>query len=935
MFIRSRRQIRKQLLIFAVMVAIMAVCSVIYLLFLYLEGNPVAERAVADLIQDLIEDQAITDIKLNLSLDSEQMRLDCQAQVVFVLPKNREQNFLRRCFFFFPSDLIVFLHPDLKVEKVKWGDRELSIKRIKSAVYIDINGALPSDGIIDLTINYSGRFSDDRWCSIFTKDLIYLDPEDNYYPNQGPCPCNVKVRMNLPSGYTSIVPGISAKDGSGNSIYSFSSPNSSFVLAGGTMTPTIPEREKMTFSFYGWNKKNEKEIAGKIAKLEKIEKFYMDRLPDPVQKNLRFIKSPIPLDSEMRFNETSGTVLYSRLNDEDLAFILARAWLKIEEAGSSALFSGDELAYGLSLYYTQHEQGREAYLERLDRIADKISLAKLYPSLDKALSAKLSTERAAFLLSVFRRKVGNDIFDEILKEIVSNPQNHGSKGWEEWNDLCQRFSGVDFSWFFRDWVGQNQSLDLAIVDMAVESHLSSMGGQEVIVKLKKQNLGDLDLAEKVKILYITESGVEVENRQISRSLEIDQSNPIEEKLIGVILDPDLDWLDINRNNNIAYLDPPPYSIMPSEDDNFMAVAYHKRIDDDHYSLVILNRKEDEPNRFSKKMQLSLESPVGEMHWINQSRLLVSFAPKGCFDSIWTAGAPRLLIDVENRWTEVVESDVELSASHTGRYLLLNRKHTSGWRHKLRDLDQKFTRSILNNKIPYPVKWIPGSEYIIPEYPPKYIGEINIYTQHGEYAYPFPKIDKNEHVSNFFYFQGDLAFIWDRNGEKGLYLLTDPRISSSAKPLFKLKGDPISIYCSKYDEMIYLKEAITENTIRITRVDPIRKEKFKILFEDSAEGIYDIFWPKGVLTRRIRKDEIHGDCPDINFQGFEDIEGRFLTTSPHSEKALALVGNHRFLYYAEEVQPQGLDLDLFKQYVFHRFDLYTFDETELDFTDWLP
>lgn len=911
MFFRSKRHIKRQLLIGVIMALAISLCCLAYFAFLYLDGHPQAEDAAAKIIHNLKDDQLLTDMRLDLNLNPAHLSLRGEAKLSFTLPENRGCSLLRKLLFFIPTDIVFFLHPDLRVDRIQWGERNLDMKRIKSTVYVDIKGQPPEDGVVDLEIQFSGKLSDKKWSSIFTPDLIYLDPIDNYYPNQGPSPCRVTINLQTPPGYANVIPDSVARKQ--NETWRLN--ESSFALAAGLFEMVSHKTDNLEYEFYGWGD-GERKLATELAK---IQRFYSSKLAQPALKKLCFIRSPIPLETGMRQHKANGILLSQDLSDEEMAYAMAQFWLGPDNGEENSLFSRDELAYGMALYFIHQNMGRQAFLKSLDRIAKKTTLAMQVRKSGSEISAEDSVKSSGFQLSALRRRIGNRYFDQILSEILSMKKENKAVGPSHWINLCYRITGENLIWFFRDWVHQEGELDLGIHEFSETRSIGMMNR----VKLVFKNLGNLNFPEKVKVQFITESGGK-ETRLVSAK-SADPGSPFvleddfEEKIIAVVLDPDLELYDSNRHNNTAYLAPQPYYIMPSEDNRFIAVAYHKEVKSERFPLVILTLPE-----MKIKEEFGLDYPVGNIQWIDEKRLLVSAAAEDAFKNIGDPGPPRLLIDIMKGHAEVIDSKLDLSFSHSGRYLLINNKKNGFWRHKVRDLDQKLTKNTLN-KIPYRLRWLPGSDLVMPVYPPDYVGNTLICSHQGDCLFG---VGENYKLSHFYGYQGDLAFVMERNGEKGVYLLSDPK--GESKCLAMLSGEPLGLYRSKFDGMIFLKEQLPDNRIRIIRIDPSQKKKAKTLFEDPAEGLCDIFSQKGLLSLKVQNG-----YPDIHFYSFEDKEGRFITESSASEKVLALVGNKRWLYYAKEIQGQdGSVLGAFKQYTFCRFDFLSWESTEI-FQDWRP
>ena len=127
----------------------------------------------------------------------------------------------------------------------------------------------------------------------------------------------------------------------------------------------------------------------------------------------------------------------------------------------------------------------------------------------------------------------------------------------------------------------------------------------------------------------------------------------------------------------------------------------------------------------------------------------------------------------------------------------------------------------------------------------------------------------------------------------------------------------------------------DRTLRIDLFCFLRLD-LDVLYQGSTKGMYNIFCDKGVLRSTLFREPTGQLFQDIQFHRFgEDGAEEKISHAPAPETLLALVGNQRYLYYAEETQVPWSTLSFFNRYRFFRFDFLNRKTRELDLSDWAP
>lgn len=916
MIFGSRRQLRKRLLLAVAVGIIITLCLLGYSLYLFVhfEGNLLADHSVGKLVEHLSTKEKLTHMDLELEVDPAHSYLRGEARLTLKLLQERTFLLSSLFSFFLPIDLVFFLHPDLHVERIVFGDRTLDFQRIRSLVFVDLKGLVPSDGTVMLDVFYHGRLNSWECGSVLCPSLVYLDPEDNYYPCQPGVPCIMNPKVSLPKALVPVMvqdlPAVS-----------------NLAIAGMPEPPQRLDLGSMKFDLYAWGDESER-----IEKsVRRIHGFLSDWLPKPRMSVIRLLRAPGLLPSPFRYDDTGTVLVPSSLSEGELAFIVTLHWIGTslpftgiqEEEG---LFTQEEIAQALALQYIHRMQGDHEFRTALQAISDSSSFGlqsyrnpfRQKQQLRHGYGRDSSAD--GYLLTIVRRKIGDLAFERLLDKTLSMAVETGKAcTWEQWTEQVEILTGDDLSWLFKGWAGQRRSVDLAVNDFAVNRESAGWNAKAWV-----QNRGNQPLLDKVTVLFLTRAGAVQQLVTISQ-LQSKIQHFDENEVLGIVIDPDMEWFDVDRSNNIVYFQPPAVLLSPSEDNRYLAVAYGKLARTDQYPLMIFQSSNEHLHTFL------LDHAVDRMHWINDSRLIVhSKKSRGMADGA-PNGAPQYLIDIVSGRVEALPGDVEIAASDSGKYLLINQKHGNIWRHRLKDLDRKLTRNFMNN-LPYALEWVPGVDLLTPNYPYDYSGQVKIYSINGDRIYkPFSRSD-----GRFFAFHGyeeGLAFIREKEGGYFFHILANPK-QESTRSLIKFSGKPLGFDISKYGGIVYIKEALNDQMIRIGSFDPTR-ETHEVLFEGPMDTIYDIFCDKGLLIRKKHVNEGGITCYDIQFEGFGGAEARFITQTPAPERVLALVGNQRYLYFAEEVRSRWSSLESYNHYLFFCYDFLNRETRRLDFITGSP
>ncbi|MBU0755715.1 MAG: hypothetical protein KJ645_11290, partial [Planctomycetes bacterium] len=877
-------------------------------LFLYFDQPLLTERTVDHVLELLTEEQVLSRLNLNLNIDPDSSRLEGNARMAFELPQQKPHPLLPHLIhslLFLHPDLVFHLNPSLGIKRISWGDRLLKFRRIKSMVFVDIGAPVPEDCVVELDVVYGGYLSQGEEQSIITPHFVYLDPQDAYYPFQKGIRSQVSLEPELPADLTVVTPA-------------FDQPVQSFALVGYPSTMKSHHSKLLDFALFGWGE-NEAAITENLAA---ICDFLENRLPPPAVRSFRLIKCPSNLEIGVRYDDTGTILVPDEISMEDLAFLIARCWILSEQQEKKTLFTREDIARAIALYFIQRFEGESAFGAGLLRLCHGSRSGIVFQESESIASHprgddyRVGGDTRGYHLSMFRRIVGDVAFDQILKMMLLQMKRNMASGWESWNELVRSFTGEDLGWLFRNWVYKERQVDLAIDHLAVEEHAL---GQKVSITI--ENRGDLQLPEKVKVLFITETGAVHEYLSVSQ-VKKEFVRFIHDRVTGVVMDPDLAWYDTDRSNNLVYVDPAPVLMMPSEDNRYLAMVYPKRIGYEQYPLAIIGNGSD------IRQIYSLELPVEKMRWISARRLLITTRQQPDPSDPDMALPAHYLIDTEQEEVTYFGPGVDLQASESGRYLLLNYQQDDRWIHKLKDLDNKLTRGLLSGiskSVPYRLQWLSGTDLIIPVYPYDFQGRYAIYSLEGDETNWF--LVHDERIYGMHGFGEGLVFLREKGESKGFFTKnTDDRM---ARLKVRLTGEPVDFKVSKSGGTLFWWEGLPEEQIRVLRYDATLEKK-ETLFEGPAQGLYPVFCDKGVLIKKNRLRENGSRGEDILFYRFGEGEGIFITDSAAPERIFALVGNQRYLYYAEEIESPWSPLSIYNHRRFYCYDFLNRENHVLDF-----
>jgi len=897
-------------------------CAVLLLLFLYgisilFEGTPEAVKLTDAALEGFfLKDQNPTRIDLDLDLTSGRT-IDATALISMETDSR--------------SDGVYFLlNPALEVAEVRWNGRRVdSIGRIGPLC----RATLPVEhGAGTLAVTYAGSLQRPDSSSLFSTELIYLDPEDNFFPRVASSPIDVNIVASFPAGFRPVAGGgqraIPSRASVARFEWALSRPVSVFSVAGCAAPRRAFGVGDLETSFFALS--DQSALSTDFVKT--LYRFFQDHLAPLGPDSISFVVAPRDLSTRMRYDGAETVLLHDDASLADIAHGFALCWIP-ERQSPSTLFSREEMAMGWALYFISEQpelaQSYMTWLEEIDLDHPKPPANRPSGLAGSLHGTRLSPERSAeyggFLLTVLRRFVGNETFDRLcLAALGASPGT--SVGPAFWNSRCTRAGDDEYGWFFEEWAGRRGRLDLAVESLTARP-TGGRGGYQVDVVVR--NRGDLDLPEKVEIILITEDQWQRRRMAITQGGE---TWPVwvEEKVVGVLIDPDFEWPDADRSNNVAYLDPGPDRVMPSRENRFVAAAYRREPGAESVSLVVTKIATGEEETFL------LDAPVTRLEWISRQRLLVETGRSNRSGAGRPEGTKHYLVEVGRGGIRFLGRDLRVSPSPSGQFLLLNERKRNRWQHRLLNLRDRMEHTLLN-KIYFPLAFIEGKDLLRVHLPGSRARKVSLFSIDGERVYA--GIEAADKELSDFEGYGEGVFFLGRGPEQtAFYYLTKEKANSDrapeVAPLFVFDTREVRFRLDRHLGCIdFFELESATGACRISRfdLDRIGRGERMLLFRGPIESLPDLMAHNGWV-------KIEQGGRRIAFQYYSDGSRATIAAGSARVRVLDLVGDagRRELYYVREEPLRNLPhrwagLASYMRYKFYRFDFRSGSSEEIPFS----
>lgn len=905
--------------------ALSLACAVLLLLFLYgisilFEGTPEAIQLTDSALENFfLKDQSPSRIDLDLDLTTGR---SIRATALISMETGPD------------SDVVYFLlNPALEVAEVQWdGQRVESVRRVGPLCRAALRSPSKGRGAGTLAVTYGGTLTRPESSSLFSTELIYLDPEDNFYPRVASSPIDVNIVAAFPPGFCPVASGeqrsIPARASIARFEWTLSRPVSAFSVAGCTATRSGNTVGELETSLFVLSKRSA--VSGDTVRA--LYRFFQTHLAPLGPDSICFVVAPRDLSAHMRYDGAETVLVPEDVAISDLAYGFALCWIP-ERQSTPALFSREEMAMGWALYFiSEQPELAKTYMTWLERIdLDHPAPPALPPSgLAGSLyktrpSPERSAENGGYLLTVLRRFVGKETFDRVCLAALSAPSDT-PVGAAFWNSRCSRTGGGEYDWFFSDWAGGRGRLDLAVESLTARP-TGEKGGYQVNVVVK--NRGNLALPEKVEIILITDSQWQ-RRRMVIPQGGVTWPVWIEEEVVGVLVDPDFEWPDADRSNNVAYLDPGPDLVMPSRENRFVAAAYRRAPGAEKVSLVVTETATKEKETFL------LDAPVARLQWIGSERLLVETGRLSPNEAGRPAGTQHFLVEAGTGGIRFLGRNLRVSPSPSGLFLLLNERKRNRWQHRLLNLRDRMEHSLLS-RIYFPLAFIEGKDLLRVQLPGSSARKVSLFSVDGERIYAGIEAAESE-LSDFEGYGKGIFFLGRGPEQTAFYYLPRPDADRSEigelEPLFVFDAPEVRFRLDRNLGCIdFFERESSTGICRITRydLDRLGRSERTELFRGAIDSLPELMSHNGWV-------KVEQGGRRIAFHYYDDESRTSIVAGSDRMRVLDLVGDagRRELYYVREEPLRNLPhrwagLASYMRYTFFRFVFDSGSSEKIEFS----
>jgi len=878
---------------------LIAAALIVLLILLYncIEETPEFKACVADFLSDRLAGQ--NPIRMDLELEVSVDRfLEGRASITMKIEPEREI-------------LYFVLNGGFDVSRVRWNGEDadcLDLGLVIPACRVKLPRGTPLTGNNLLEVEYSGRLPSPGSYSVFSQELVYLAPEDRFYPRISERPMEVNLNVAFPPGLqpvadtsrTETVRYAESSPRETRTAASWTLPGevSLFSVAGCAAEPIRISEGETNIAVYPYGS------PGAIPRdtLRRLSVFFSRRLGPLRPKAMRFIVVPSDVARDLYCDE-AGTILFpEKLGGNGLAYAFAFIWLG-KGFPPGTLFSREEMARAWAQYY-------------FSQAADTGQRLRY--------CAAAPGDQGGDLLSLFRRMVGDELFDTIclrmfqLPTLVEEGQETVTRDVSGWIRCCEEFGIQGYDWFFRQWVGERRRLDLAITDFSV---IRDGSGYQFSVSYR--NLGDFDLPEKVDLVLMTREGAIRREIKIFRN-ERTWNDYVMQEVTGVALDPEGLWPDLDRENNVSYRDCEPFLVVPSPDDRFLAVATRKEAGTSGGPLLIRNRQEGGERLYR------LEMPVAELRWIRDDLLLVKAGQTAEGGMAAENESEYYLVDANLGKKKLLGKGIGISPSSSGEFIVINEWRNNRWRHRLYNLKERLERPFLNRVMQY-LEFIDGADLLKAVNRQCQPEAVEIYSITGRLLYRF-----RHREMELFHFMGHegsegkgILFLARANDVVSLYAVSSKM--TKPKKLLDLESRQVHCCLDEAGQHVYIHETFPaggtpgESACRqvVSRYD-LAAKGVEVLYDGEGEERVQVFHKRGIVLIDRERLTVGEERQRLYFRWFatgsdvESLTGRWFV------KDLTLVDSQRVLYCSLAVPTPGFPAvqeacDPFTMYKFFRYD----------------
>lgn len=456
----------------------------------------------------------------------------------------------RRRFYFLLND-------GLQVRQLRAKSAAAELKprsyRLGPLIVVDTGAAVGADQTVDIEIDYDGNPSGGLLGAnfVFEPGLIRLPVDSFWYPFDAQSFYSADVAVTVPRGMTVVHNGKDATESERGSLHSTrwttARPIGGMALVAGPYEVTDLEADGVHYRLFT-TAHERLDAARVIASMAEADGILRGKLgPHGFPQVTAFITDRL----RRAFNDGSGLLAlssrYFRNGDYGFGLIaheLAHNWwgATIAEKWLTPGTGGEWLVEGFaefsSIIASEAKYGAAAATLRLTEDffdpAKQRTIAEmsvLDNSVSEAVSRDTIYRKGAYVAFMLRQIIGEAPYYDALTKFLERFR-YQQVGETDMQQFLQETTGVDLTAYFEDWVRSDRLADLAI-------EKTKEGELEI------SNLGTARIAGEITLWKFRagEATPDVARVRVGEKLAADPT------LDRMILDPLLEWADVERENN--------------------------------------------------------------------------------------------------------------------------------------------------------------------------------------------------------------------------------------------------------------------------------------------------------------------------------------------------------------------------------------------------
>jgi len=558
------------------LIIILSTTGYIYVTYLrpIQKGNTEKMLALAQRFQKTFENQDITDWTMHVSLETETEHLQVNSSVII-----KRSNI--------KTDKLYFLfNPGLTIEELTINGNKVKPHNFWFLMWINIPKQIFST-VLQLKIIYRGTIKPlfkEWYCGGINSRQTVLWDASLWYPQESflfADRFNAVVTLETPDSFTVVVPGNHISESiikeKKITTWEINPEEGRFPLVAGMFRKWETRVKNKQLSVYAPRNSNT-DGAAILDHAQKGLDYYLERFGDPGRDQFSFF---IPDTRQMYSMYGGGGIFllvgsfetvppsYSLLINHELAHNWIPGVVDVDWIHGHDWISEGFCEYS-TLNVAEHTLPSETYLDM------KWAYEAFRPHYQKPLSqaiglfgdrvdAEMSYQKGAYVYLMMEQIIGENEFQKALASVI-----HQYRGQiispETYLSALNNYTSPDLEPFYQDWVYHTGMFDFSIEKV---THAGSGHSRQVTVTIRNQ--GDIDCPYPVKIACISSHKTDIMHNVIPQT-NTEIIFRITGDLQKMIIDPELNWADMNRANNIYPLSEEIVAAIPSNNGRLLAVV---------------------------------------------------------------------------------------------------------------------------------------------------------------------------------------------------------------------------------------------------------------------------------------------------------------------------------------------------------------------------